>query len=87
MSGARNSVADTLDRVAARTRRILVAPGTWADAAILSRDELPIGYRFEGPAIVEEPDSTTYLPPGFVGEVHPTACLVLTPSITTEEAA
>ena len=36
------------------------------------------GFRIAGPAIVEEPDSTTWIPVGFAAEVHPTSCLVLT---------
>ena len=43
----------------------------------------PSGCRLTGPAIIEEPDSTTYVPPGFDVEVHPTWCLVMQ---ATEEA-
>jgi N-methylhydantoinase A len=66
------------------TRRVLASPGTWADATIWKRADLPTGFRIPGPAIVEEPDSTTWIPVGFVAEVHPTSCLVLTQ--TAEEA-
>jgi N-methylhydantoinase A len=58
-------------------RRVLVAPGEWVDATIARRDALPVGQRLAGPAIIEEPDSTTYVPPGFEAEVQPTWCLVL----------
>ena len=61
------------------TRRVLVAAGEWSEAIIVKRDELPVGRRLEGPAIIEEPDSTTYVPPGFSAEVHPTWCLVVQP--------
>ncbi|HKZ91101.1 MAG TPA: hypothetical protein VJZ50_03075, partial [Candidatus Limnocylindrales bacterium] len=54
-----------------------VAAGEWVAAAIVKRDDLPLGTRLAGPAIIEEPDSTTYVPPGFMAEVHPTWCLVL----------
>jgi N-methylhydantoinase A len=61
------------------TRRVLVAAGEWSEAIIVKRDELPVGRRLEGPVIIEEPDSTTYVPPGFSAEVHPTWCLVVQP--------
>ena len=33
------------------------------------RDDLPCGFRFAGPAIVEQVDSTTVVPPGAAAEV------------------
>jgi N-methylhydantoinase A len=63
-----------------RLRRVLVSPGTWADAAIHRRDQLPVGWHTVGPAIIEEPDSTTYVPPGFEAVVDPSWCIVLTAS-------
>ncbi|CAN5563606.1 hydantoinase/oxoprolinase family protein [soil metagenome] len=65
------------DAAGALARRVLVAPGEWVDATIARRDALPVGHRLAGPAIIEEPDSTTYVPPGFEAEVQPTWCLVL----------
>jgi N-methylhydantoinase A len=59
------------------SRRILVAAGEWVDAVIRKRAGLDIGATVTGPAIIEEPDSTTYVPPGFEARVHPTWCLVL----------
>ena len=59
------------------TRRVLVGPSEWADATIVKRHALPVGATLDGPAIIEEPDSTTYVPPGFRAEVDPTWCLVL----------
>ena len=58
-------------------RRVLAKPGEWVDARVVRRDALPVGGRVDGPAIIEEPDSTTYVPPDFRAEVHPTWCLVL----------
>ena len=60
------------------------AAGTWAEATILKRADLPVGCRVDGPAIIEEPDSTTYLPPGFRAEVHATSCLLLTDTNAAE---
>jgi N-methylhydantoinase A len=59
------------------TRRVLVAPGRWAEALILRRGELCPESTISGPAIVEEPDSTTYVPPGFRATVDPSYCLIL----------
>ena len=33
------------------------------DAAILDRDRMPFGFRFAGPAIVEQADTTTWSSP------------------------
>jgi len=38
--------------------------GTWHDTAIYSRERLPIGSTFDGPAIVEQMDTTTVVEPG-----------------------
>jgi N-methylhydantoinase A len=46
--------------------------------AIYDRARLPVGARIEGPAVVEEPESTTVLPPGSVAEVDRWANLVVT---------
>ncbi|HEX4746022.1 MAG TPA: hydantoinase/oxoprolinase family protein [Gaiellaceae bacterium] len=42
--------------------------GGFVDASVLDRYALPAGARFEGPAIVEEYDSTLVVHPGFVAE-------------------
>lgn len=62
---------------ASARRRVLVRPDEWADATIVRRDDLAPGFAIAGPAIIEEPDSTTYVPPGFIGRVDPTFCLIL----------
>jgi N-methylhydantoinase A len=59
------------------SRRILVAAGEWQEASIWKRPDLPLGWSVDGPAIIEEADSTTYVPPGLRAEVHPTWCLIL----------
>jgi N-methylhydantoinase A len=61
-------------------RRIVTAPGAWAEASIAQRQSLPVGGFVEGPAIIEEPDSTTYVPPGFAATVDDTWCLILAPT-------
>jgi N-methylhydantoinase A len=39
------------------------------DAAIWSRAALPVGAKVEGPAVLEQPDATVFLEPGFAATV------------------
>jgi N-methylhydantoinase A len=84
-----DSYGGTADKPSASPRRrsVLVGEGRWADAAVLFRRDLPVGFSIEGPAIIEEPDSTTYVPPGYEARVHPPQCLILTPDATGAEPA
>jgi N-methylhydantoinase A len=59
-------------------RRILVGAGEWAEAHVFKRNDLPDGYDCTGPAIIEEQDSTTYIPPGFLAHVDDSQCLLIT---------
>ena len=43
--------------------------GGYVDTPVFHRDDLPAGFRFSGPAIVEQLDSTTVVPPGVQAEV------------------
>jgi N-methylhydantoinase A len=45
---------------------------------IYDRGRLPEGARVTGPAVVEEAESTTVLPPGAIAEVDPWANLIVT---------
>jgi N-methylhydantoinase A len=49
---------------AARMRRLFLDGRFW-EAQVFDRDSLPAGARFEGPAVVEQYDTTTLVPPGF----------------------
>ncbi|WP_420613316.1 hydantoinase/oxoprolinase family protein [Candidatus Spongiisocius sp.] len=51
--------------------------GGWIDTPIWSRPDLPVGFRTVGPAIVEQMDSTTLVPPAVALEVDPYLNLVL----------
>ena len=51
--------------------------GGWIDTPIWPRPALPVGFRTAGPAIVEQMDSTTLVPPGMAMEVDPYLNLVL----------
>lgn len=48
--------------------------------AIYRRSELARGQRVDGPAIIEQLDTTTVVPPGARAEVHESAALVITPT-------
>jgi N-methylhydantoinase A/oxoprolinase/acetone carboxylase beta subunit len=45
------------------------------------REQLPVGARVKGPAILVEPTATSYVDRGFAGSVHASGSIVLT---TTE---
>ncbi|MEM2238137.1 MAG: hydantoinase/oxoprolinase family protein [Candidatus Caldarchaeum sp.] len=49
----------------------------WLDTPVYSRESLPAGFSLEGPAIVEEYDSTTVVPPGWRLRVDDTGCMVM----------
>ena len=49
--------------------RTIRANGQEAEAPIFDRLSLPEGARIEGPAILEQPDTTIFIDPGLVGQV------------------
>jgi N-methylhydantoinase A len=49
---------------ASRKARPLYANGGWIEATFVDRSALQVGEELVGPAVVEEPGSTTYVPPG-----------------------
>jgi N-methylhydantoinase A len=53
-------------------------PGGFRPTPVLSRASLEPGTRFEGPAIIDQPDSTTVVPPGWAGAADEYGSLVLT---------
>jgi N-methylhydantoinase A len=53
----------------------------WCDFEVLDRDALAPGHGFEGPAIVMEPTTTTYVDAGLRGVVHDSGALVLTDTL------
>jgi N-methylhydantoinase A len=66
------------------TQRVFHA-GRWWDAVRHARLDLPAGARVDGPAILEQPDTTVWLEPGFSAGVDALGNLVITAS--TKEAA
>ena len=55
------------------------APGDYLTTPVYERGRLAAGHRFEGPAIVEEMDSTTLVQPGYEVEVDRFANLLVSP--------
>jgi len=53
-----------LDEPAARTRRAYF-DGAWREVDVLRRDELDVGARIDGPAVVEFPEATCVVRPGW----------------------
>lgn len=53
----------TLDQARKRSRKVWFKDTGFIDAAIYEREKLPVGASFDGPAIVEQPDTTTVMPP------------------------
>jgi N-methylhydantoinase A len=51
--------------------------GGWRDAAIFARLDLPVGAVVEGPAVLEQPDATTLVPPAQQARVDRFGNLVL----------
>ncbi|TAK49410.1 MAG: hydantoinase/oxoprolinase family protein [Xanthobacteraceae bacterium] len=54
----------TVEKALKGHRRVWYKDGGFVEAAIYERDRLPVGGTFDGPAIVEQPDTTSVLPPG-----------------------
>jgi N-methylhydantoinase A len=51
--------------------------GNWLETPVYDRARLPLGATFEGPAILEQMDSTTVIEPGVRGTVDPAGNVVL----------
>jgi N-methylhydantoinase A len=49
------------------------------DTAIYERSALGAGQEIRGPAIVEQLDCTTAVPPGCLATVHPSGALIIKP--------
>ena len=53
--------------------------GGWRETSVWSRLALPAGTRLEGPAILEQPDSTIVVEPGFAARVDALGNLIVEP--------
>jgi N-methylhydantoinase A len=67
----------TLDEALVGERRAWFAPGGFTTTAVYDRARLPLGARLAGPAIVEQADTTTVIPPGHTAAVDPSGNLRL----------
>jgi len=54
--------------------------GRWHDAVRYARLDLPVGARVDGPAILEQSDTTVWLEPGLHAEVDALGNLLVRPS-------
>ena len=54
---------------ALRGTRPVWIDGAWREAAVYARLELPVGAVVPGPAVLEQPDATTFVEPDLYGEV------------------
>ena len=57
--------------------RPVYSAGCWVDTPILARLDLPVDAVVEGPAILEQPDATTVVEPGFTARVDEFGNLIL----------
>lgn len=59
------------------TRPMYVA-GEWYETEIYERDSLHVGNQVVGPAVIEQFDTTSILPPAWIATVHPSGSLLVT---------
>ena len=67
----------TVDPVHGRRPVYWQEEGKHVDTPVWRRSSLPVGFRTEGPAIVEQMDSTTLIPPGVSMQVDRYLNLIL----------
>jgi N-methylhydantoinase A len=60
---------DTSMEEAARPPRRVWSAGEWRETAVWSRLSLPAGARLEGPCVLQQPDTTIFVEPGFSARV------------------
>ena len=58
-------------------RPVHFAPAGFVRTPIYARPRLPLGAELSGPAIVEQPDTTTVVPPGWTARVEESGNLLL----------
>ena len=63
---------------ALKERRIALLNDSWIEVRVYDREKLRCGNKIEGPAIVEQYDSTTLIPEGWTAEVDKHLNLILT---------
>ncbi len=68
------------DTPAPRAKRKVHFGDAWHDTAIYDRLALPIGTAIDGPAILEQPDTTVLIEPGLTGRVDDFGNTVISPA-------
>jgi N-methylhydantoinase A len=71
---ALNFAPDVQSAPVPRSRRVWF--GSWIDAAIYERSNLPVGWLLLGPAIIEEAGGTTIVPPGWAVRVDESGAII-----------
>lgn len=66
------------DEVEDSHARVYELGSGWVDSAVLQRETLPTGHTVTGPAVVQQRDTTSWLPSYTHTRVHPTGSLVVT---------
>ena len=61
--------APTASAQASADLRSVFFNGEWHDTPIWRRLDLPVGWTADGPAVLEQPDATIVIEPGYTGEV------------------
>jgi N-methylhydantoinase A/oxoprolinase/acetone carboxylase beta subunit len=56
---------------------IRVGDGRTVNARVLDRTAMPAGFAFEGPAVIEQPDTTTLVTPGWRGRIDAAGIMIL----------
>jgi N-methylhydantoinase A len=67
----------TSDPIEKRSVVIRVGDGRTVEANVLDRMAMPAGFAFEGPAIIEQPDTTTLVTPGWRGRIDDAGIMIL----------
>ncbi len=76
------AAADTPARAGRGSREVYVRGAGWVDAVVVHRSALEPGETVDGPALVEEAGSTTWVEPGMRLERTPQGSLVITTEVT-----
>jgi N-methylhydantoinase A len=78
LNGLAATPANGSTKEAESGRRRAWFDGAWHDTPVYQRERLAVGVRFDGPAIVEQFDSTTVIEPGDKVEVDSLGNLIIT---------
>ena len=62
---------------ASRPSRRVWSAGEWRETAVYDRLSLPVGTSLEGPCVLQQPDTTIFVEPGFSARVDPLGNLII----------